>query len=95
MKIRLPKLVFIAPAGDVFKVNCSKEYRKALCVVILGKCQNGIWEWDWGQFKGAIYKLHSADKWQMTIQEAKAFGLKYTMCGICGRNCIMRLARNC
>lgn len=72
-------------AGDVFKVNCSKNTGK-LYAVILWQMPNGIWEWDWDNTpKGAIYKLHSADKWQMTIQEAKAFGLKYTMCGICGR----------
>ena len=70
-------------AGDVFKVNCSK-IPESFMPLFFGKCQM---EFRMGLRitppKGAIYKLHSADKRQPT-KRLKHSGLNI-QCGICGR----------
>lgn len=72
-------------AGDVYKVNCSKNTGR-LYAIILYRNSDGTYSWNYEQTpKGAIHKLHSADKLVMSLEEAREFGATFNYCGICGR----------
>lgn len=72
-------------AGEIYKVNLSKNTNR-LYAIILYKNGDGTYSWEYDQTpKGAIHKLHSADKLVMSLEEAREFGAMYNYCGICGR----------
>jgi len=79
-------------AGKLFKVQLSKEseklYAKAL-VPIRGKRlseEDKIVGWEFVYSQGAIFSLRQEDR--LTLDEAKAFGIKYGVCCVCGRTLV-------
>jgi hypothetical protein len=76
------------PAGALFKVQASKEsknlYAKAL-TPITGKRlteEDEIVGWEFTYAPGAVRSLTPAMR--LTLEEAKAFGIRYGVCCVCG-----------
>lgn len=85
----------------IFKVNLSKNSGNLYAIKLVsngfdcGGCDNGefcganckeTYSWNYDETpKGAIYKLHSADKLNLSLDEMREFGAAYNYCGICGK----------
>lgn len=76
------------PAGDIFKVQASKQtgnlYAKRL-VAINGQRLSEEWsvvQWEFQYDAGAVRSLTPAMR--LTLDEAKAFGIQFGVCCVCG-----------
>ncbi len=84
----MDKGIYRTAAGDIFKVQISRQsghpYAKRLQPIggqRLSEAGERV-QWEFVYAPGAIYALQP--EMQMTLAEAKAFGIQYGICCVCG-----------